>query len=190
MESIQVKDYMNKRPVTFKASSSLSIALEKMLNSHQTGGPVVDDQNHVVGFLSEQDMIHKLLKVSYHCQDSDSVADCMHHQVEVVRGDESIIRLAEGMQPGKPKFILSSMPMIDSSGLFLDVIFSAPLRHKLMIVFYIRFNRKNRPMDGFYKNSKHLIQFTVYRCRYSHQFYSDLEISEFGYHMFMTFLHL
>lgn len=38
MESIKVGDYMNKRPVTFKASMNLSMALEKMLNAHQTGG--------------------------------------------------------------------------------------------------------------------------------------------------------
>ncbi|MBE1275810.1 CBS domain-containing protein [Enterovibrio baiacu] len=103
MESIKVKDYMNKRPVTFKASMTLSIALEKMLKADQTGGPVVDDNHHVVGFLSEQDMIHKLLKVGYYCQDTNTVDDCMHKAVETVTPEDSIIRLAEQMLPGKPK---------------------------------------------------------------------------------------
>lgn len=84
MESIKVKDYMNKRPVTFKVSMPLSIAMGKMLNAQQTGGPVIDDNNRVVGFLSEQDLIHKLLRVGYYCQDSDNVADCMRGDVKTV----------------------------------------------------------------------------------------------------------
>ncbi|PCS22371.1 CBS domain-containing protein [Candidatus Enterovibrio escicola] len=103
MESIKVKDYMNKRPVTFKALMSLPIALKKMLNAHQTGGPVVDDNNHVMGFLSEQDIIHQLLKMGYYCQGNNTVGDCMHREVVVVSPDESILKLAEDMLPGKPK---------------------------------------------------------------------------------------
>lgn len=94
---------MNMRPVTFKATMSLSIALEKMLNSKQTGGPVIDDNNYVVGFLSEQDIIHQLLKAGYYCQDSNTVGDCMYRDVVSITPDESIIKLAEEMIPGKPK---------------------------------------------------------------------------------------
>ncbi len=118
MESIKVKDYMNTRPVTFKSSSPLSIALKKMLKSDQIGGPVVDDNNHVVGFLSEQDIIHKLLKVGYHCQDSNVVADCMHYEVITVEQEDSIIRLAEEMLPNKPKVY----PVVDENERLIGII--------------------------------------------------------------------
>ncbi|MDD1782764.1 CBS domain-containing protein [Enterovibrio sp. ZSDZ35] len=118
MESIKVGDYMNKRPVTFKASMTLSVALEKMLNAHQTGGPVIDENNHVVGFLSEQDMIHKLLKVGYYCQDTNTVGDCMHKEVAAVTRDDSVIKLAEEMLPGKPKVY----PVIDENERLVGVI--------------------------------------------------------------------
>lgn len=118
MESIKVKDYMNKRPVTFKVSMSLSTAMDKMLNSHQTGGPVVDENNHVVGFLSEQDLIHKLLRVAYSCQDSDNVADCMRADVKTVTADNSVIKLAEDMQPTKPKVY----PVVDENSRLIGVI--------------------------------------------------------------------
>lgn len=118
MESIKVKDYMNKRPVTFTASMSLSRALEKMLSANQTGGPVVDDRNKVVGFLSEQDLIHKLLKAGYHCQDSNNVSDCMHSDVKAVLPEDSIIRLAEEMLPAKPKVY----PVIDEDDRLVGVI--------------------------------------------------------------------
>lgn len=103
MESIKVKDYMNVRPVTFKTAMSLSMALEKLLNAKQTGGPVVDENNHVVGFLSEQDMIQALLKAGYYCQESNSVGDCMHTKVISVSPEDSIITLAEAMLPNRPK---------------------------------------------------------------------------------------
>ena len=109
MESIKVRDYMNTRPVTFKATTSLTMALEKMLNSKQTGGPVIDKNNHVVGFLSEQDMIQTLLKAGYYCQETNTVGDCMHTKVVSVTPDESIIKLAEEMLPNKPKIY----PVVD-----------------------------------------------------------------------------
>lgn len=118
MESIIVKDYMNLRPVTFKASMSLSIALEKMLNSKQTGGPVIDESNHVVGFLSEQDIIQNLLRVGYYCHDSNTVEDCMNTNVSAVTPDESIIKLAEEMLPNKPKIY----PVLGRDGRLVGII--------------------------------------------------------------------
>ena len=110
MESIKVKDYMNKRPVVFSAAMPLSSALEKMLNAQQIGGPVLDEQDNLVGFLSEQDMLHKLLKAGYHCQETDTVAESMHVDVLAVDENDSILQLAEEMLPNKPKIY----PVLDS----------------------------------------------------------------------------
>ncbi|KLV11460.1 MULTISPECIES: CBS domain-containing protein [Photobacterium] len=103
MESLKVKDYMNMRPVTFEPKMSLAKALDKLLTSKQIGGPVVDENRRVVGFLSEQDMIHKLLKVGYYCQDTHTVEECMRPDVLTVSPDDSIIELAETMAGQKPK---------------------------------------------------------------------------------------
>ena len=103
MESLKVKDYMNSRPVTFEPKMSLTQALEKLLASKQIGGPVVDETHKVVGFLSEQDMIHKLLKVGYYCQDTHTVEECMRPDVLTVSPEDSIIELADVMAGQKPK---------------------------------------------------------------------------------------
>lgn len=79
---------------------------------------MVDENKHVVGFLSEQDMIHKLLKVGYYCQDTNTVGDCMHKEVAAVTRDESVIKLAEEMLPGKPKVY----PVIDENERLVGVI--------------------------------------------------------------------
>ncbi|OAN13683.1 hypothetical protein A3K86_13995 [Photobacterium jeanii] len=103
MESLKVKDYMNMRPVTFDPSQSLSAALDKLLTAKQIGGPVIDANRQVVGFLSEQDMIQKLIKVGYHCQDTHTVGECMRDEVLTVSPESSIIELAETMSGQKPK---------------------------------------------------------------------------------------
>ncbi|GAK86586.1 inosine monophosphate dehydrogenase-related protein [Vibrio ponticus] len=71
--------------------------------SDYLGGPVVNENKEVIGFLSGQDLLDKLIKVSYYCQDTHIVSDCMYPDVLSVSPEMSVIDLAEMMQVGKPK---------------------------------------------------------------------------------------
>lgn len=113
MESLKVKDYMTLQAVTFTPDMSLSAALDKVMHSKYLGGPVINEQKQVIGFLSGQDLLDKLIKVSYYCQDTHIVSDCMHPEVLSVTSETSIIELAEMMQVGKPKVY----PVIDAGKL-------------------------------------------------------------------------
>lgn len=113
MESLKVKDYMTLQAVTFNPEMSLSAALDKVMGSKYLGGPVINEQKEVIGFLSGQDLLDKLVKVSYYCQDTHIVADCMHKEVLSVTSETSIIELADMMQVGKPKVY----PVIDAGKL-------------------------------------------------------------------------
>ncbi|CAH8193576.1 MULTISPECIES: CBS domain-containing protein [Vibrio] len=113
MQSLKVKDYMTLQAVTFKPEMSLTAALDKVIRSDHLGGPVINDQEQVIGFLSEQDLLDKLVKVSYFCQDTHLVSDCMHPDVLSVGPDTSIIELADMMKVGKPKVY----PVIDQGKL-------------------------------------------------------------------------
>ncbi|GAM57619.1 inosine monophosphate dehydrogenase-related protein [Vibrio ishigakensis] len=113
MQSLKVKDYMSHQAVTFTSDMSLSAALEKFLKAKNPGGPVIDESEKVVGFLSEQDLLEKLIKVSYHCQDTHIVSDVMYEEVLSVHPDMSIIELAEMMKVGKPKVY----PVVDEEKL-------------------------------------------------------------------------
>lgn len=103
MPSLKVRDYMRPRAVTFTVDMSLSTALDKVLNAINIGGPVVNDRNEVVGFLSEQDLLNRLVQVSYHCQDTHTVGDCMRADAFTISPEMSVIELANMMQEGKPK---------------------------------------------------------------------------------------
>ncbi len=118
MTSLCVRDYMNMRPVVFSPEMSLSAALDKLLTSKQIGGPVVDKDHRLVGFLSEQDMIETVLKVGYCCQDSYSVTDCMSTQVLTANPEDSIMVLAEQMTIKKPKIY----PVVSDDGNLVGVI--------------------------------------------------------------------
>jgi len=103
MESVKVAQFMNKRPVTFKPDLPLAKAVEKLLNSKQTGGPVIDEHGILVGFISEQDCIRLMLETIYHCEDIGIVKDVMRTNVLAVSPDDSILELAQQMMREKPK---------------------------------------------------------------------------------------
>ncbi len=113
MESLKVKDYMTHQAVTFTPDMSLSAALEKVIRTKHHGGPVINDREEVIGFLSEQDLLDKLVKVAYSCQDTYMVSDCMHGEVLSVSPETSIIEMSDKMKVGKPKVY----PVVDNGKL-------------------------------------------------------------------------
>jgi predicted transcriptional regulator len=118
MESLKVKDYMVHHAVTFTKDMSLTAALDKVMSSKHMGGPVLDERKQVIGFLSEQDLLDKLVKVSYYCQDTHIVADCMRTDVLTVSPEMSVIELADMMKVGKPKVY----PVVNSDGKLLGIV--------------------------------------------------------------------
>ncbi len=118
MHSLKVKDYMTLQAVTFSKDMPLSAALNKVMQSVNLGGPVLDENKKVIGFLSEQDLLDKLVKASYHCQDTHTVQECMHDDVLSVSPETSIIELADMMKVGKPKVY----PVVDDRGKLVGII--------------------------------------------------------------------
>lgn len=61
------------------------------------GAPVIDDANHVVGFVSEHDCLRDLLNDAFFGENSPAVSAVMNRQVMVVAPDTSIVEIAEKM---------------------------------------------------------------------------------------------
>ncbi|MBY5991127.1 CBS domain-containing protein [Ferrimonas balearica] len=103
MESVKVIDYMERHPVKLTPATPLSSAVELLLEKGQLGAPVVDEENRLLGFISEQECLAKLLENSYHCDLTAKVSDVMRTDVLSVGPEDSVLSLAELMLGQKPK---------------------------------------------------------------------------------------
>lgn len=118
MQSIKVADYLNHRPVTFKQDMRVESAVEKLLQSGQSGGPVIDEARQVIGFLSEQDCLKKMLEATYQNESHSVVSDVMTKEPLCVKREDSIVQMADLMICNKPKVY----PVVDDEGRLLGVI--------------------------------------------------------------------
>ncbi|MGI5310257.1 CBS domain-containing protein [Rheinheimera sp. WS51] len=118
MGTLKVADYMHRYPVTFSADMPIEMAVDRLIQAKQLGGPVIDEERKVVGFISEQDCLSRMLMSTYHDQQASKVMDAMHKQVLTVRPYEDIIDLAQLMLQTKPKLY----PVVDDNECLIGII--------------------------------------------------------------------
>ncbi|WP_371189447.1 CBS domain-containing protein [Thalassotalea maritima] len=112
MQSLLVKDYLCAYPAKFTADMSIEEASEKLIESHHLGGPVLDSTGHVIGFLSESDILEKIINTGYFSQQCCTVEQLMRTDVLTVKPYDTILELAQQMLKQKPKVY----PVVDDSG--------------------------------------------------------------------------
>lgn len=118
MKSLKVSEYMTYQPASFKKNMPIAEAVELFLTKCQIGGPVLDDDKHVIGFLSEQDCLSSMLESTYLGEAHTIVADKMRTEVLTVGPDESILDIAKTMTGQKPKIY----PVVDNDNVLLGII--------------------------------------------------------------------
>ena len=118
MKLAKVKEYMKECEVIFDKDMNIALAVERMLATHQSGGPVVDEQLKVIGFLSEQDCLQKMIESSYTGESADTVESIMQTDTLVLTVDNSIMGLAEQMTLPKPKVY----PVVDEDEKLIGII--------------------------------------------------------------------
>lgn len=118
MESLQVREYMNHYPVTFTPNMAIEEASQRFIKTKQIGGPVVDSNQRLVGFLSESDVLEKMIKSSYHNEHTMTVGELMRSDVLSVKPYDSIIELGQNMLKNRPKVY----PVSDDDGNLLGTI--------------------------------------------------------------------
>lgn len=103
MHSILVKDYMDKNPHAILVSATIRDVVAFLMKEKVTGVPVIDADNNLVGFVSEQDCIKQMLNDAFYCEESESVNSVMKTEVKTVTPETSIVEVAEAMSKGPPK---------------------------------------------------------------------------------------
>ncbi len=118
MESLQVCDYMNHHPVKLTKNMPVAEAVERLLQSVQSGGPVIDEGGKLCGFLSEQDCIKAMVESTYYREQVCRVGEIMQSPVLTVSDTMSILEVAEKLLREKPKMY----PVVDESGVLVGCI--------------------------------------------------------------------
>ena len=103
MCSLKISEVMWNHIEPIRCGTPLPRVVKALLENHVSGLPVVDDQRHVLGFVSEQDCIHALLVSNYHGEGEPMVDDVMFHNPLTVSPDMSVVDLAQNLGAGKPK---------------------------------------------------------------------------------------
>ena len=65
LHSLELQDYMLTNPVKVKADTDLFDAINTILGYKISGMCVVDEENHLVGMLSEMDCLNAILSAMY-----------------------------------------------------------------------------------------------------------------------------
>ncbi|MCK7543643.1 CBS domain-containing protein [Marinobacter bryozoorum] len=113
-----VEDLMSKWTPALHERDYLSRAVDQILSSGHTGLPVVDDNNRLVGFLSEQDCIRSLASSSYHCDNWVRISDIMSRNPVSVTPEMSELALANLFSGQRPKVY----PVVDKNNRVLGVL--------------------------------------------------------------------
>jgi len=97
MHSILVSDYMDNNPHAIRDTSSIRSSVLFLLQENISGAPVVNDNNELVGFISEQDCINEILNDAMYCEDYPPVTKLMKTTVLTATPDTSTVERAEKM---------------------------------------------------------------------------------------------
>ena len=96
-ERILVSDYMTTKLVTFKADDSLDHVISQLIKYKISGGPVVNDNNELIGIISETDCIKHISESKYYNMPSDrnnTVGNNMVTDVDTIDKDMNIFDAA------------------------------------------------------------------------------------------------
>ena len=118
MNNLDVSHYMSGKSLSFKKDMVLQNAVELLLKSENIGGPVIDDGGRVIGWLSEQDCLAKMLEASYHCELVALVEDVMVQKAVTIKKEMSIVDVAQLMITAKPKIY----PVVDDENYYIGLI--------------------------------------------------------------------
>ena len=89
---VTVQDYMTKRLVTFRPDQTMDQVLDTLLAKKISGGPVVDENNKLIGVISEGDCLKEVVKGKYNNEPTLSglVSEHMATDVKFVSPDVNI----------------------------------------------------------------------------------------------------
>lgn len=93
---LKVSDYMSTSLITFKPEQSVEEVIESLIRNKISGGPVVNDENELVGIISEGDCLKQISDSRYYNMPmaQDNVEKRMIRDVETIDGNMNVFDAA------------------------------------------------------------------------------------------------
>lgn len=113
MHSILVEDYMDFDPHAISQSTNVRDVIGNLLQQGIPGAPVIDDNEQVIGFVSEQDCIAEMLNDAFYCEEPGLVSTVMNTDVTSVSPQTTIVEIAQSMLKNQHKHY----PVVDNGKL-------------------------------------------------------------------------
>lgn len=98
VRDVMSRDTFHVYPNTQIDDCAAQLALHKL-----SGAPVTDRYDHVIGFVSEQDLLEPLSQAVYYCHQPGSVENVMREDVLTVSPNMQVMQVAKLMMEDKPK---------------------------------------------------------------------------------------
>ncbi|MDA7687274.1 CBS domain-containing protein [Pseudomonadales bacterium] len=113
MQTKRVRDFMAKHYATVTPDQSIATAVRIILEYHQSAAPVINEQQHLVGLLSEADCMRSTLVEGYFNEGVTLVREQMSVDLESVSPDLELSAVSE-------KFLQNNrrlMPVVEAGTL-------------------------------------------------------------------------
>ena len=95
-EKITVRDCMSKNMVLFTKDQSVIEVVELLIKNRISGGPVIDEHQHVIGVISEGDCIKQISESRYYNMpmEDTTIAKYMSKEVDTISPDLNLFDAA------------------------------------------------------------------------------------------------
>ena len=94
-KKLLVKDYMTKRLTTLSPDTEIMQAVQTLIKKDISGAPVVDDNDQLVGILTQKDCMKVVLNAAYHSEFAGIVADFMSTEISSLAPELSLVEAAQ-----------------------------------------------------------------------------------------------
>lgn len=105
MDSKQVSDLMDARPLTVSPDIGVIVAMRKLLDKGVSAAAVVDESGALIGVISEADCLKGTLMGGYYEQAGELVGERMTKEVCTVGPDTNLVDAAELLLRNKRRML-------------------------------------------------------------------------------------
>ena len=91
MSQLRVRDLMTTQVITVKPTDSIRHAVIKMAVDNVAGAPVVDNRSHVLGMISQTDVLRLILKYQQKLDNGTGGETLLNQPLDIVEGQGDVV---------------------------------------------------------------------------------------------------